>query len=132
MNTTTTTNTTSKCPDFLESPLNMTDTSFCALGSCGNNTAIMSLCCNGAAVIPYYYDSGFPNGAHNETSGYATWCHVANESGDRAWMDCVSSYGGGAGMCGHPTEKSSSARLSSEVGGVMGLVGLVVLLHAML
>jgi hypothetical protein len=133
MNTTTMTNTTAKCPDFLESPPNMTAIGYCALGSCGNNTAVMSLCCNGAAVVPYYYDSGFPHGPHNETSGYATWCNVSNEAASMAWSSCTSSYGAHGGMCVYPNAAKSGASSSQrEVGGVMGLVGLVVLLHAML
>jgi hypothetical protein len=132
MNTTTMTNTTTKCPEFLESPPNIT-LGFCALGSCGNNTAIMSMCCNGAPVVPYYYDSGFPHGSHNETSGYATWCNVSNDAASVAWGSCVNSYGALGGMCGTAiTAKSGAWRTESDVGGVMGLVGLVVLLHAML
>lgn len=90
----------------------------------------MHMCCNGAAVVPYYYDSGFP-GAHNETSGYANWCHVADESAVQAWSSCVSSYHGVSGICGYPTEKSGAGKLEREVGGVTGLVGLFVLLHAL-
>jgi hypothetical protein len=129
MNTTTTNTTTLKCPDFLESPPNMTDPSFCALGSCGNNTAIMHMCCNGP-VVPYYYDSGFP-GEHNETSGYANWCHIDNEAAVQTWSSCISSYGAGTGICNIASEKKSGAGLEREVGGVMGLVSLVVLLHAL-
>ncbi|KAG9654500.1 hypothetical protein KCU64_g7169, partial [Aureobasidium melanogenum] len=133
MNTTTTnsnmTNSTSKCPDFLESPPNMTTFSFCALGSCGNNTAIMSLCCNGAQIVPYHYDSGFP-GLQNETSGNASWCRVSNEP-SLAWSNCVSSYGGQGGMCSFSKE-NSAGRMSSELGGMTGLIGLVVLMYAML
>ena len=90
----------------------------------------MHMCCNGADVVPYYYDSGFP-GAHNETSGYATWCHVDNQAAVQAWESCVDSYHGFAGMCNVASEKSGAGRLEREVGGVMGLVGLVVLLHAL-
>jgi hypothetical protein len=133
MNTTIMINGTGKCPDFLESPPNMTAIGYCALGSCGNNTAIMSMCCNGAPVVPYYYDSGFPNGPHNETSGYATWCNISDEAASRAWSSCVSSYHGGTGMCVYPNAAKSGAwRMESDIGEVMGLVGLVVLLHAML
>jgi hypothetical protein len=93
----------------------------------------MSMCCNGAAVVPYYYDSGFPHGPHNETSGYATWCNVSNEAASRVWSSCISSYGAHGGMCGTPiTSKSGAWRVDSDVGGVIGLVGLIVLLHAML
>lgn len=130
MNTTTTNTTSSKCPDFLESPPNTTDAHFCALGSCGNNTAVMHMCCNGADVVPYYYDSGFP-GAHNETSGYATWCHMDNEAATDAWSSCISGHHGGAGMCWISHDKNSAGRLEREVSGVMGLVGLVLLLHAL-
>jgi hypothetical protein len=92
----------------------------------------MSMCCNGAAVVPYYYDSGFP-GEHNGTSGYATWCNVSNEAASVAWGSCISSYGAHGGICGTPvTAKSGTWRMESDVGGVMGLVGLFVLLHAML
>ncbi|KAG9691667.1 hypothetical protein KCU95_g7802, partial [Aureobasidium melanogenum] len=123
------TNSSFKCPDFLEGPSNMTTSSFCALSSCGNNTAIMSLCCNGAQIVPYYYDSGFP-GPQNETSGNASWCHVSNES-SLAWANCVSSNGGQGGMCAFSKENGAE-RTSSAFGGMMGSVALVVLMYAMI
>jgi hypothetical protein len=87
------------------------------------------MCCNGP-VVPYYYDSGFP-GEHNETSGYANWCHIDNEAAVQTWSSCISSYGAGTGICNIASEKKSGAGLEREVGGVMGLVSLVVLLHAL-
>lgn len=88
----------------------------------------MSLCCNGAPIVPYCYDSGFP-GPHNETSGNASWCHVSNES-SLAWEICVSSYGAYGSMCAFSKENGAE-RLSSELGGTMGLMGLAVLMYAM-
>lgn len=90
----------------------------------------MHMCCNGADVVPYYYDSGFP-GPHNETSGYATWCHMDDQAAVDAWGSCISGHHGGAGLCWLSNDKSGAGKLEREVGGVMGLVGLVVLFHAL-
>ncbi|THY66220.1 hypothetical protein D6C97_01894 [Aureobasidium pullulans] len=84
-------NTTSKCPDFLEAPPNVTFPT-CALGSCANNSAVMARCCTDTPIIPYYYDSGFP-GAKNETSGWGSYCQMKDNVSAAVWENCVSFNG---------------------------------------
>lgn len=126
-------NSTAACPSFVEFPANVSS-SYCVLPSCINNTAVMSVCCGNSNIVPYYYDSGFSYGSKNETSGNASWCHVANGS-ISSWGDCVSDNGGRLGMCSFENaKKNGAAAMSFGRGfeGIIGVLGLVVLLQNLL
>ena len=100
---------TSTCPTFLEGPHNATS-SFCALASCANNSAVMASCCGGSRVVPYYFDSGFVSvNNNNDTSGNALWCHVSNET-TPAWLTCVNQFNTtGVSLCGNNMTTTSGA-----------------------
>jgi hypothetical protein len=128
-------NSTDECNGYFSGPVAIFEKSFCAMRACSEHLYAMNICCKGVTVMPYIFVADPHSNLTKGVEAGGFYCLVGDMTWS-TWENCTIAQGVQGGICATDVERLLGGQLNGGAregpGSLLGLVGLVMVLKAMI